>query len=106
MYLQEALKDIAINYKIAKSFVQMQKICDEGFIPDIALIDISLPGKNGFECMKWLRNKFPEKNIKCIAQTAHILHKDSRRYQEAGFDAFIGKPYSYKDIMKSIQINS
>ena len=103
LYLQEVLKDICENYKVAKSFVQMQEICNEDFIPDIALIDISLPEENGFECMKWLRNKFPQKNIKCIAQTAHVLYDDAKRYYDAGFNAFIGKPYKQEELIKLLK---
>ena len=81
----------------------MLKICDEGFIPDIALIDISLPGENGFECMKWLRNRFPQKKIKCIAQTAHVLYDDAKRYHDAGFDNFIGKPYKQHELIELLK---
>lgn len=105
LYLQETLKNIGANYKVAQSFVEMQEICDEDFIPDIALIDISLPGEDGFECMKWLRNKFPQKKIKCIAQTAHVLYDDARRYHDAGFDAFIGKPYKQEKLVELLKIS-
>jgi PAS domain S-box-containing protein len=104
LYLEEILQGSGAKYKMAKSFTQMQKICNEGFIPDIALIDISLPGENGFECMKWLKNKFPDKHIKCIAQTAHVLQEDTKHYENAGFDAFIGKPYKRENIVKLLQI--
>lgn len=103
MYLNEILADLNVNYKIAKSFAQMQKICNEGFSPDIALLDISLPDANGFDCRKWLIDRFPGKNITHIAQTAHVLEEDIKRYQEAGFDGFIGKPYGKEEIIKIIE---
>jgi len=105
LYLQETLKGIGANFKMAKSFVEMQKICNENFIPDIAFIDISLPGEDGFECMKWLRNKFSQKKIKCIAQTAHVLYDDAKHYYDAGFDDFIGKPYKQEEFMKLLKIS-
>ena len=104
LYLKETLKDIGANFKIVQSYAQMQEICDEGFIPNIALIDISLPGENGFECMKWLRNRFPQKKIKCIAQTAHVLYDDAKRYHDAGFDNFIGKPYKQDELIELLKI--
>ncbi len=104
-YLQETLKGIGANFKMAKSYVEMQKICNEDFMPDIALIDISLPGENGFECMEWLRNKFPQKKIKCIAQTAHVLDEDAKRYYDAGFDAFIGKPYKQEELIALLKLS-
>lgn len=102
LYLKEVLRNFGTNCKIAKSFAHMQKICNQGFVPDIALIDITLPGADGFECMKWLKDKFPEKNIKCIAQTAYVLPEDAMHYQDAGFDGFIAKPYTKDDIIKII----
>jgi len=106
LYLQETLKGIGANFKIAKSFVEMQKICNEDFIPDIAFIDILLPGEDGFECMKWLKNKFPQKKIKCVAQTAHVLYDDAKHYHDAGFDAFIGKPYKQEELIKLLKISN
>jgi len=100
--LKEILQESNTNYKIVKSFTQMQDICNQGFIPDIALIDISLPDADGFECLEWLRNKFPDKNIKCIAQTAHVLQENINRYNDAGFDSFIGKPYRESELFEAI----
>lgn len=104
LYLDKILRNFSVNHKIAESFSYMKKICDENFIPDIALIDISLPDADGFECMEWLKNKFPEKDIKCIAQTAHVLQEDIKRYQDAGFDDFIGKPYQQEELIEILKI--
>ena len=68
----------------------MQKICNEGFLPNIVLTDISLPDKDGFECIKWLKGKFDGKDIKYIAQTANVLLEKST-YYDAGFSDFISK---------------
>jgi len=104
-FLQEILQNTDMNYKIAESFMQIEKICNQGFIPDIALIDISLPGADGFECLEWLKNKFPKENIKYIAQTAHVLQGNIKNYQDAGFDGFIGKPYKESELFEVISEN-
>ncbi len=105
LYLQETLQGSGAKYKVAGSYAEMQEICSKDFIPDIALIDISLPDKNGFECMKWLKHKFPDKEIRCIAQTAHVLEEDAKRYREAGFDDFIGKPYKHEKLIELLKIS-
>ncbi|MDD5598345.1 MAG: ATP-binding protein [Victivallaceae bacterium] len=102
LYLKEILQTLNVHCKIAESFVEMQKICNEGFLPDIALLDISLPGADGFECRKWLIDKFPEKNITYIAETAYVLKADVKRCQDAGFDGFLSKPYSKKELLAII----
>lgn len=102
LFLEEILQNSNLNYKIVKSYTQMQEICNDGFTPDIALIDISLPDADGFDCIEWLRNKFPKENIKCIAQTAHVLQENINRYENAGFDGFIGKPYKKEELFNAI----
>jgi len=103
LFLNEILQNTNMNYKIVESFTQMQEVCNQGFIPDIALIDISLPDADGFECLAWLKNKFPGESIKCIAQTAHVLQENIDHYSEAGFDCFIGKPYKEAELFDVIR---
>jgi PAS domain S-box-containing protein len=103
LYLGKILRTSGMNYKIAESYAQMQEVCEQGFRPDIALIDIALPGANGFECIKWLKNRFPENNIRCIAQTAHVLADKTPLYSAAGFDGFIGKPYRQEELLEIIK---
>jgi PAS domain S-box-containing protein len=105
LYLKEILDEAGMNYKIAESFTQMLKICNQGFIPKVVLMDIALPDANGIECIKWLKNKFPEENIKYIAQTAHVLQEDVKQYKDAKFDDFIGKPYKKEELLEIITRN-
>ena len=102
LYLDKILESFSVHHEIARSFAIMKKICDQGFMPDIALVDISLPDADGFECMKWLREKFHKRDIKCIAQTAHVLPEDILLYKKAGFDDYIGKPYRQEELIKII----
>ena len=105
LFLKEILQSSKMNYKIVESFNEMQELCNQGFVPDVALIDISLPDADGFECLEWLKNKFPGKNMKCIAQTAHVLKENIERYNEAGFDYYIGKPYKESELLEAISDN-
>jgi CheY-like chemotaxis protein len=103
--LKEILDEADINYKIAESFKQMVEICDQGFVPNIVLMDIALPDADGIECIKWLRNKFPKEKVKYIAQTAHVLTEDIMHYKDADFDDFIGKPYKKEELIEIIEKN-
>jgi CheY-like chemotaxis protein len=80
----------------------MLKICAEGLVPDVALLDIALPDSDGFECLKWLKKNVHGKQTRFIAQTAHVFSVDQTRYMKAGFDSFIGKPYSKDELMEAI----
>lgn len=105
LYLKEILDASGLNYKIADSYKTMLEICNQGFIPDIVLMDIALPDADGIECAKWLRKKFPKENIKCIVQTAHVLEEDLKQYKDAKFDDFIGKPFKKEDLIEVIARN-
>lgn len=98
-YLETVLADSGSDYKMAGSFAEMRKICVAGMVPDVVLIDISLPDADGFECLKWLQKKYSGQKVKYIVQTAHVLSNKTPRYKESGFDDFIGKPYLKKELV-------
>ncbi len=106
-YLETVLADSGAEYKFAESFAEMRKICAAWMIPDVVLVDISLPDADGFECLKWLQKKYSGQKVKYIVQTGHVLSDKTVRYKEAGFNDFIGKPYMKKEligiIIKNIQ---
>ena len=50
LYMKKILSETGSEYQIAKSFTEMKDICNQGFKPDIAFLDISLPDADGVEC--------------------------------------------------------
>jgi signal transduction histidine kinase/CheY-like chemotaxis protein len=60
--------------------------------PDVALIDIGLPGFDGYEVARRIRAGEHGKSIVLIAMTGYGQAEDRRRAQEAGFDAHQTKP--------------
>lgn len=64
----------------------------EAFNPDLILLDIGMPGLNGYETAKKIRKHFIEKKIILIALTGWGQEEDRKRSQEAGFDFHITKP--------------
>src|SRR6266508_1960662 len=62
------------------------------FQPDIALIDVGLPGLDGYEVARRLRASEGAKRMRLIALTGFGLPKDALRAREAGFDAHVVKP--------------
>lgn len=61
-------------------------------LPDLILLDINLPGMNGYEVLKILRLSETLKNIPVIAISANAMTGDIRRGLEAGFDHYLSKP--------------
>ena len=61
-------------------------------IPDLVLLDISLPGMDGTEVLEWVRSQEELRNLPVIALTAHAMSGDRERYRELGFDEYVTKP--------------
>jgi len=61
-------------------------------VPDLVLLDISLPEMDGPEVLKWIREQDELKDLPVIALTAHAMAGDRDRYLEMGFDDYLTKP--------------
>lgn len=59
--------------------------------PELVLMDIQLPGKDGFALLAEIRNS-PHAALRVIALTAHAMTGDRDRARTAGFDDYITKP--------------
>jgi CheY-like chemotaxis protein len=59
--------------------------------PDLVLMDIQLPGRDGFELLAEIR-KSPWAAVRVIALTAHAMTGDREKAKQAGFDDYITKP--------------
>jgi CheY-like chemotaxis protein len=60
--------------------------------PDVVVIDIGLPGLDGYEVARQLRATPEGKAMRLLALTGHDQPRDRERVQEAGFDAHLVKP--------------
>ncbi|WEF35065.1 response regulator [Pseudoduganella chitinolytica] len=70
--------------------------------PDVALVDIGLPGIDGYEVARRLRANGDTSGIRLIALTGYGLAEDQRRVLEAGFDMHLVKPVDIESLMKAI----
>lgn len=67
---------------------------------DFVFIDIRMPGMNGFEVCKQLRERYPVMSTKLVALTAQALPDEQAIILEEGFDALLMKPFMEKDLLK------
>jgi CheY-like chemotaxis protein len=74
------------------------------FKPQVALLDIGLPGMNGYELARQLRQRPGGREMALIALTGYGQAEDRRKSREAGFDHHLTKPVNY-DLLVSL-INS
>jgi signal transduction histidine kinase len=63
--------------------------------PNVVLLDIGLPGLNGYEVAKRIRQQPVLDNIVLVAMTGYGRETDRQRSQEAGFDHHLVKPVNF-----------
>ena len=61
-------------------------------IPDLILMDLSMPGMDGWEATRRLKKDQKTKHIPIIALTGHVLAGHSESARSAGCDSFLAKP--------------
>jgi CheY-like chemotaxis protein len=66
--------------------------------PDVAIIDLGLPGMNGYEVAKELRNKERGEAMLLVALTGYGSLEHRKRTEKAGFDAHLLKPLDYNKL--------
>ncbi len=61
-------------------------------LPDLILMDLSLPELDGLEATRCLKNDERTRRIPIVALTGHVLAGHSRDARDAGCEAFLTKP--------------
>ena len=64
--------------------------------PELVLMDIQLPGKDGFALLEEIRHS-PHARVRVVALTAHAMAGDRERAMAAGFDGYITKPIDIRE---------
>ncbi len=68
--------------------------------PDIALLDIGLPGLDGYEVARRARQDERGRSVRLIALTGYGLPRDVQEARNAGFDGHLVKPLNYPDLAR------
>ena len=66
--------------------------------PDLILIDIGLPGIDGYEVARRLREQERFAATPLVALTGYAQYEDRQRAFDAGFDAHFAKPMDFSDL--------
>jgi two-component system cell cycle response regulator DivK len=69
--------------------------------PDLILMDLSMPGLDGWGVFRELKTDERTRTIPCMAVTAHA-ELDRNEALETGFSAYISKPFSSEVILKTV----
>jgi len=90
MLVQALLED---RFEISEYETGMEAVAGlPGNVPDLILLDISLPEMDGTEVLSWIRGQDGLKHLPVIALTAHAMAGDRDKYLAAGFNDYVTKP--------------
>jgi two-component system cell cycle response regulator DivK len=71
--------------------------------PDLILMDVQLPGIDGYEVTRRLKANSALRHIPVIAVTSYALSGDDVKALEAGCDAYVTKPFDPAELLAKIQ---
>jgi CheY-like chemotaxis protein len=72
------------------------------FRPDTALIDIGLPGMDGYELAHRLRQEFDGQGLQLVAMTGYGRTEDREAAHAAGFDVHVVKPADLDELRRML----
>jgi len=76
----------------------------EAFHPDYALLDIGLPGIDGYELLQRLKQRPALANTTFVAVTGYGQAGDRERIRQAGFHAHLVKPVNLPDLLELVAV--
>ena len=71
--------------------------------PALVLMDVQLPGIDGVEALKRLRQNERTASIPVLALTAQAMSGDRERFLEAGFDGYLAKPVDVGELIEAVR---
>ena len=90
--ISEIIKTLGFSFQKAKNGVECLDILNEGYTPDLVLLDIMMPVKNGFDTIKDIRNTPKLMHLIVYAITAHAMLENKEIVERNGFNGIITKP--------------
>jgi two-component system cell cycle response regulator DivK len=71
--------------------------------PNLILMDIQLPGIDGYEVTRRIKSDPALRGIPIIAVTSYALSGDEAKARAAGCDAYVAKPFSPRHLLSKIR---
>jgi CheY-like chemotaxis protein len=97
------LGEVGHEVRVAGDAAAALASVDAGFDPELALLDIGLPGMDGYELARRLRGVARLRGIRLIALTGYGASLDRSRSLAAGFDDHLVKPIAVERLLEMLQ---
>jgi CheY-like chemotaxis protein len=95
-------EDEGYSVALARSGDEGLRMAREGH-PDAVLMDVSIPGIDGWTATERLKGDPETADIPVIVLTAHAFPEDRKRASEVGCDVFLTKPCEPRDVMNEVR---
>jgi len=99
--LQRRLTRAGFEVKVAMNGAQAVDWA-KTLLPDLIVMDLNLPGLDGFEATRQLKSKPETKHIPIIVLSAHDREKNREKALAAGCDEFETKPTDFESLVRKI----
>jgi two-component system cell cycle response regulator DivK len=100
------LRDLltSVGYRLIEAHTGLQGVEKAAELkPDLILMDIQLPGLDGYEATRRIKAQPELSGIPIIAVTSYALSGDDAKAFEAGCDGYITKPYSPRQLLAKVR---
>jgi two-component system, cell cycle response regulator DivK len=100
------LRDLltSVGYEVIEAITGEQGVkLAEAHAPDLILMDIQLPGLDGYEATRRIKANHRLRPIPIIAVTSYALSGDDVKAFEAGCNAYVSKPFSPRVLLAKIR---
>lgn len=112
LYIEDNASNLRLMEQLLQRYPQIQlRTADEAFRglyrartekPDLIILDINLPGIDGFEALKVLKKDPATAGIPVVALSANAMVYDVERGLKAGFEAYLTKPVMVPELMETL----
>jgi two-component system, cell cycle response regulator DivK len=94
----------SVGYEIIEAVTGEEGVAvAERHVPDLILMDIQLPGLDGYEATRQIKADPALRHIPIIVVTSYALSGDDVKAFEAGCDAYISKPFSPRALLAKVR---
>lgn len=113
LYVEDNPANMRLVEQLLKTFPEIQlagaETAEDGLemaqqsVPDLILMDINLPGMNGYEALDELKKIDATKDVPVVAISANALASDVEKGLDAGFSDYITKPINLQAFFTTIK---
>jgi len=100
--LEFLLRAHAYEVRVARDGEEALRLADS-FVPDLVLLDVMMPVRNGFEVCRTLRGNPVLSGVKILMLTARGSDAERATGFGAGADAYMTKPFSTQALLASVR---